>query len=229
MKFLFGLSFLLMILCGCKQRVALEAVTSQHLLAHGRDTVPRMDTTKQNILLIGDSMAYSMMFRIKNYCDLNGHDFHVVSYVSATTKTYAECDTMRYFINLYQPTYIIFVIGANELYAKDVANRKMYVDKVAQQMCGIKSVWIGPPNWTEDGCINNVMMQRFGPKKFFLSKNLQFTRIPGDRVHPDRASGAMWVDSVARWIVEKSCYPIRLKRPEKSTVEHVDFVKLVAK
>ncbi len=235
MRFLSGFAvkyflIVLLALCGgCKQKSAMKAVVSQHLKAQGRDTVPRMDTTKQNILLIGDSMAYSMMFRVKNYCDFNGHDLNVVSFVSATTKTYAECDTLRYYINLFKPSYIIFVIGANELFAYNAQSRISYVNTVAEQMKGIKSVWIGPPNWAEDTGINNVMMKRFGNKKFFLSKNLTFTRIPGDVVHPDRASGTMWVDSVASWIMKKSYYPIRLNRPTQLNPVHVDFVKLVAK
>ncbi|MCQ2975020.1 MAG: hypothetical protein MJ211_09435 [Bacteroidales bacterium] len=192
-----------------------------------RDTIPRTDTTHQKILLIGDSMAYSLMFRVKNYCDYNNHELNVVSWVSATTLTYANCDTLEYFVNLYNPTYIIFVIGANEMFVHDAYERVENVNKIIPQTHGIKTVWIGPPNWKEDTGINNMLMKKFGPKQFFLSKNLKFTRIKGDVAHPDRPAGTMWMDSIASWIKNKSFFPIRLNKPVDENPIHVDFVKLV--
>lgn len=192
-----------------------------------RDTIPEKDTSKQSILLIGDSMAYSLMFRAQNYADYNGHDLHVVSWVSATSKTYAICDTLEYFVNLYKPSFIIFVIGANEMFAYNALSRDAYFDKIVPQTHGIPTVWVGPPNWREDTGINEVMMRRFGPRQFFLSKYLHYTRIPGDVAHPDRKSGTMWMDSISSWIMNKSCFPIRMQRPDNQNPIHVDFVKLV--
>ncbi len=187
----------------------------------------RCDTASQRILLIGDSMAYSLMFRVKNYCDYNGHALNVVSWVGATSKTYAECDTLSYFIDKFDPTYIIFVIGANELFAYNGHGRDCFFDALVPQTRGIPTVWIGPPNWAEDTGINDVMMKRFGPRQFFLSKNLHFTRVAGDVAHPDRASGTMWMDSISTWIMRDSYFPIRLERPVGDNPIHVDFVKLV--
>lgn len=189
-----------------------------------------LDTTKQRILLIGDSMAYSLMFRAKNYCDFNGHDLFVVTYVAATSQTYAQCDTLEYYVNEFKPTYIIFVIGANEMFTLDGPKRGKYFDKIIPQTHGIKTVWVGPPNWKEDTGINDAMMEKFGPKQFFLSKNLHYTRVSGDVAHPDRKSGTMWMDSICSWIMRDSYFPIRLNRPENnSNPIHVDFVRLVVK
>ena len=209
------------------QDIKIQEVTGSGTFENFRDTVPQKDTTKQNILLIGDSMAYSLMFRAKNYCDCNNHDLNVVSWVSATTKTYAICDTMEYFVNLYKPTFIIFVIGANELFAFNPEARIEYIDKIIPQTHGIPTVWIGPPNWREDTGINRIMMRKFGPRQFFLSKKLHFTRIAGDVAHPDRASGTMWMDSISTWITRDSYFPIRLEKPQKENPVRVDFVKLV--
>ncbi|MCQ2252253.1 MAG: hypothetical protein MJZ61_02255 [Bacteroidales bacterium] len=186
-----------------------------------------MDTSAQNILLIGDSMAYSLMFRAKNYCDHNGHTLNVVSWVSATSKTYALCDTMEYFVDLYKPTFIIFVIGANEMFKSNIQERDAYFDMLLPQTHGLPFVVVGPPNWKEDSGINNVMMDRFGPRQFFLSKRLTYTRMKGDLVHPDRASGTMWMDSISTWIMRDSYFPIRLEKPSVDNPIHVDFVKLV--
>ncbi|MCQ2250185.1 MAG: hypothetical protein MJZ66_03645 [Bacteroidales bacterium] len=188
---------------------------------------PRLDTAAQNILLIGDSMAYSLMFRAQNYCNHNGHTLNVVSWVSATSKTYALCDTMEYFVNLYHPTYILFVIGANEMFKSNALGRKEFFDKILPQTHGLPLLVIGPPNWREDTGINRAMMEMFGPRQFFLSKRLRYTRIKGDIVHPDRASGTMWMDSVATWIMRDSFFPIRMERPVEENPIHVDFVKLV--
>ena len=188
-----------------------------------------LDTAKQRILLIGDSMAYSLMFRAKNYCDFNGHDLFVVTYVAATSQTYAQSDTLEYYVNEFKPTYIIFVIGANEMFALDGHQRGKYFDKIIPQTHGIKTVWVGPPNWKEDTGINDAMMEKFGNKQFFLSKNLHFTRVEGDVAHPDRKSGTMWMDSICSWIMRDSYFPIRLNRPEVANPVHVDFVRLVVK
>ncbi|MBQ3655375.1 MAG: SGNH/GDSL hydrolase family protein [Bacteroidales bacterium] len=209
------------------KEIQIQASSVSGNFTNFRDTIPQTDTSKQNILLIGDSMAYSLMFRTKNYCDYNNHELHVVSWVSATSKTYAICDTLEYFVNLYKPTYIIFVIGANEMFAYNAKDRIKYFDKIIPQTHGIPTVWIGPPNWKEDTGINEVMMKKFGPKQFFLSKKLHYTRIEGDIAHPNRASSSMWMDSVSSWIMKKSCFPIRLETPKAANPAKVDFVRLV--
>ncbi len=207
-------------------RIVSNSAVSQ-VCTNRRDTIPRTDTTKQNILLIGDSMAYSLMFRVQNYCNYNHHDLNVVTWVSATTETYANCDTLEYFVNLYKPSYILFVIGANEMFVRNAAERVNNVDRIIMQTHGIPTIWIGPPNWKEDTGINNMLMKKFGPRQFFLSKNLKFTRIKGDVAHPDRPAGTMWMDSIASWIKTKSFFPIRLEKPVEENPIHVDFVKLV--
>ena len=41
-----------------------------------RSAEPTLDTEPQNILLIGDSMAFSLMFRFSDYCKENNHEMH---------------------------------------------------------------------------------------------------------------------------------------------------------
>ena len=207
-------------------RTVIQTAVSQSFTNY-RDTIPRTDTTTQNILLIGDSMAYSLMFRVQNYCNYNHHNLNVVTWVSATTETYANCDTLEYFVNLYKPTYILFVIGANEMFVRDAYERINNVNRIIPQTHGIPTIWIGPPNWKEDTGINNMLMNKFGPRHFFLSKSVKFTRIKGDVAHPDRPAGTMWMDSIASWIKTKSFFPIRLETPKEDNPIHVDFVKLV--
>ncbi len=205
----------------------IQAAQGCATLRNPRTLHPRVNSDPQRILLIGDSMAYTLMFRAQNYCTANGHDLKVVSWVSATSKTFASCDTLEYYVNEYRPTFIIFVIGANEMFKRDAMSRGVYFDNIVQQCCGVPVVVVGPPNWRQDTGINDVMMGKFGPRQFFLSKALRYTRISGDVVHPDRASGSMWMDSISTWIMRDSFFPIRLETPAGDNPVHVDFVKLV--
>ena len=179
-----------------------------------RDTIPKIDTTSQNILLIGDSMAYSLMFRVQNYCNYNHHNLNVVTWVSATTQTYAECDTLEYFVNLYHPTYILFVIGANEMFVRDAYERINNVDRIIPQTHGIPTIWIGPPNWKEDTGINEMILANVGSRQYYPSKNLKYKRY-ADGAHPKPESAFMWCDSVAKFIMDKSRHPILLNPPTK--------------
>jgi len=183
-------------------------------------------TSPQRILLIGDSMAYFLGFRLNDYCEKNKDDMYLVTWVSATTKVFAQSDTIQYFINQFSPTYIIFVIGSNELFYYDLDARRQYVKEIIKQIGDIHSIWVGPPNWKEDTGINNIMMSEVGEKRFFLSKNLTFERQSGADVHPSRKSSEMWFDSIAHWIVKKSDFPIKLDTPEYKSKNEIKFKTL---
>ncbi len=193
---------------------------------HFRKAGQERDTTSQTILLIGDSMAYSLMFRLSNYCATNKHTLKTVTWVSASTKWYATYDTLSYYINMFKPTLVLFVIGSNELFVSDALSRDIYVKHILEKFNNIPNLWIGPPNWAEDTGINKVMMQHVGENKFFLSKKLKFERKTGDKAHPSRASASIWMDSIAVWIAHPSRYPIVLNKPELPDPEQVEYIKL---
>lgn len=176
----------------------------------------RMDTTAQRILLIGDSMLEGLRLRLRDYCVHNGHEMKTVIWYSATTKYFGQCDTLAYFIDQYNPTYILFVLGANELFVRDIIERRQhYVTHILKQIGRNKFIWIGPPNWKDDTGINDLIVKNTGEKRYFPSKNLTYARAR-DGAHPTHASAAVWMDSVAVWIMDKSMYPIRLEKPPHS-------------
>jgi len=191
-----------------------------------RDTIPDLDTNSQRVLLIGDSMAYSLMRRFHNYCRQNGHEFQTVSWVSGTTRWFALTDTLDYYLREINPSLVIFVIGSNELFVTDIYDRIVYVEKILQKMGSIPNLWVGPPNWAKDSGINKMLMKRLGYRGYFLSAKLQYERKEGDVAHPNRSSSAMWADSVASWIVETSYYPIRLQKPLLPDEEELECIKL---
>jgi hypothetical protein len=85
--------------------------------------VQQVDTTKQRILLVGESMVEGLSRPFADYCAANGHEYNAVCWYSSTTKHWAVTDTLQHFINKFNPTYVFITIGGNELFVKDLDNR----------------------------------------------------------------------------------------------------------
>lgn len=174
---------------------------------------PAVDSSAQRILLIGDSMVAGLMHRLQDYAEANGHELKSVIWYTSSTQWYGESDTLRYFIQQSQPTFIIMVLGANELFIRNIAERRSgFVKEIIRQMDTIPFVWAGPPNWKDDTGINDMIETAVGPGRFFLSARLSYERA-SDGAHPTRQSSAMWMDSIAHWIMHESSYPILLDAP----------------
>ena len=172
-----------------------------------------VDTTSQRILLIGDSMLEGLMLRLKDYTAANQHDMKTVIWYSSSTEYFGRSDTLKYFIKQYRPTYIMLVLGANELFVPDIKRKRSgYVKHILKQMDTVNYTWVGPPNWKDDTGINDLILSNVGPMRYFPSKNLNYTRSK-DGAHPTHSSAAIWMDSIASWIMTRSLKPIVLKKP----------------
>jgi len=171
------------------------------------------DTTAQRILLIGDSMLEGLMLRLKDYAGLNGHEFKSVIWYSSQSKWYGSYDTLKYFIRTYKPTYVMLVLGANELFVPDIKTKRLkYVKNIIKDMDTIPYLWVGPPNWKDDTGINELILENAGKSHYFPSKNLTYKRFK-DGAHPTHESAAMWMDSIASWIQTQSTYRFNMKQP----------------
>ena len=185
-----------------------------------KEAVRELDTLSQRILLIGDSMLEGLMLRMRDYCGFNKHFLKSVIWYSSQTKWYGSCDTLTFFIKKYKPTYVFLVLGANELFVSNIIEKRdKYVKNILSQVNkdSLKFVWIGPPNWKEDTGINNLIQNYLDSTQFFFSKELSlnnsnFKRYK-DGAHPKKASSAMWMDSIASWVMKTSKYPIILSKP----------------
>ena len=91
-------------------------------------------------------------------------------------------------------------------------DRDLYIKQIVKQCENVKLIWVGPPNWKEDSGINDLILKNLGKDRYFLSKNLVFSRV-SDGAHPTRKSSEMWAGKIAQWIVEESKYPIILNKP----------------
>jgi len=171
------------------------------------------DTSSQRILLIGDSMLEGIMLRLKDYTAQNHHDLKTVIWYSSSTEYFGQSDTLKYFINQYKPTYIMLVLGANELFVPDIMRKRgKYVKHILAQIGSVNYIWIGPPNWKEDTGINDLIINNVGTMRYFPSKNLNYKRSK-DGAHPTHESASVWMDSIAVWITNKSLKPIKLEKP----------------
>jgi len=193
------------------------------------DTIKKtneLDTSSQRILLIGDSMIEYFMLRMKDYTYFNNHNLKTVIWYSSQTKWYGSYDTLSYFIKEYKPSYVFLVLGANELFVGDIIKKRtQYVKNIMSQLDTLKFVWVGPPNWKDDTGINTMIKRNVGKGRYFPSKNLNYKRTK-DGAHPTKASAALWMDSVAVWMMNESRYPIIMKKPIERTKKSANLTIL---
>ena len=179
-----------------------------------KQTETKRDSTGQRFLLIGDSMIEFVRLHLNDYCRHNGHSLYTVIWFSSQTKWFGTSDTLAYFIKKYKPTYILLSLGSNELLVPNVKkNRQKYVEHILKQIGNLPYVWIGPPNWTEDMGINDLILENVGPERYFPSKNLTYTRLK-DGAHPDKPSAFQWADSIASFLHNKAFHKVVMKRPD---------------
>ncbi|MDO4510596.1 MAG: SGNH/GDSL hydrolase family protein [Bacteroidales bacterium] len=175
------------------------------------------DTTKKNILFIGDSMLERLSPRIAAYAEENGHQMNTVIWYGSSTEVWATSGRVKEKVAQYKPDYILISLGGNELFINDIiARRTKYVKQIVAEFGNIPYVWIGPPNWKPDTGINDMIRSVVPEGSFYLSytPDQHYDRA-SDGAHPTAASAAKWADRICRWIMEKSNNPIVLKMPKK--------------
>lgn len=197
-----------------------DVVTTDSVSGKAIATVERapLDTTRKNILFIGDSMLERLSPRIAAYAEENGHQMNTVIWYGSSTEVWATSGRAKECIQKYRPDYIIISLGGNELFVNDIiARRTKYVKQIVAEFADIPYVWIGPPNWKKDTGINK-MIQSVVPKgNFYLSYTPdQHYERAKDGAHPTPASAAKWADRICKWIVEESNNPIMLNLPQKA-------------
>ncbi len=171
---------------------------------------PVMDKRPKTILLTGDSMSEGLLFAFLPVAQRNGHTFYGVPYYGSTTKTYALSDTLPALIRRYKPDYILFTLGGNELFIRNPEKRLEYVQRIKAQAGNLPIVWIGTPNWKKDTGMTDVIMRVFNDDDFFDSRQIILPRAK-DGAHPTREGSGIWADSIRKWIMEQSRFPIALK------------------
>lgn len=189
-----------------------------------------MDTTKKNILFIGDSMLEGLKPRLAAYAEANGHKMNAVIWYSSTTEIWGRNGAVkvREYVKKFKPDYIFISLGGNELFVSNIQEkRQQYVDAILREFGNIPYVWIGPPNWKPDTGINKMLSASCRDGSFYLSytPDQHYDRAR-DGAHPTRTSAQAWMDRVCTWVVNKSSHPIRLNRPSKTTAScHTEILQ----
>lgn len=178
------------------------------------DSSAVLDTSSHKILLTGDSMCEGLMFRFKEYAKANNHELKTVIWYSSTTVWWSESDSLSKLVRKYNPDYIFFTTGSNELFIRNIEEREKYIQDIISQAEDRKFIWIGPPNWADDTGINDLIIRNVGRDRFFESRYLTFERGP-DGAHPTWSSSAVWADTISTWIMEKSRYKILMHKPDE--------------
>jgi len=178
----------------------------------------KLDTTGERVLLIGDSEAGGLRYPLNDYCAKNGHRFVAsLEWNSSTILNYGYSNKVETLIEEYQPTFVIFVVGLNELYATDLTAREKAAQKFRDKLGEIPFLWVGPANFDEDNGINDVFKKVAGEDRFFMSKELVLPRGP-DKRHPSMKGYKLWMTSIANFIQTNPIYPFKFDPPDKTNV-----------
>lgn len=178
------------------------------------------DTAAQRILFFGDSMVEGLMRRMSSYAHANGHNLTNVVWYGSTTEIWAQTDTLRHFLELVQPSFVMVCIGANEQFIKEVDERALCIKLIMREIGRRPFVWIGSPAWKEDTGINSLTQSIVGKERYYDSRRLTLTR-GSDHRHPTFSAASVWMDSVALWMGGKqTAHPIRMAQPADSASHH---------
>lgn len=194
---------------------AVDSVTIDSVTAD--PIVQEPDTAAHTILFIGDSMLDGLSPRLAAYAAASGHTLYSVVWYSSSTEIWGKSHRLCEYIERLSPTYIFICLGANELYVKDIVEKRTpFIKELLSQIGSIPYIWIGPPNWTEDTGINKMIADNTAPGCYFKSDGMTFER-RSDGAHPTAASAIEWMDSVARWMPDHASHPIKMSVPEQRT------------
>ena len=160
-------------------------------------------TIRERILLVGDSQVECVRNALYNYTLHNQHKLvGAVTWYGSVTLDWGYSDTLNHYIQKWQPTTIIYVIGLNEIFVKPGEDRKREFKNVIERIesYGLKYCIMGPAAWTKDMGIVQAMADIAG-KHFFDGSKMDLARADDGR-HPSLAGGYTWFEAAAEYMTE---------------------------
>jgi hypothetical protein len=186
------------------------------------------DSTSQRFLFVGDSMVEPLAYRFNDYCKESGDTMYAVTWYGSTTMAWSG-ETMDYYMDKVNPTYIIYCMGSNELSSKNVKVINENLERMKAKANGVPCIFIGPPNIKPDGGINEEIAKVFGKNRYFDSRNLEIER-RNDHLHPTNSGARVWMDEICEWMGSEDCvHPVLLNKPQEGTsykIEHIEVMKV---
>jgi len=188
-----------------------------------------LDTTKQRILLTGDSMVEGLMFPFKDYCVFNGHELLPAIWYSSSTMVWGQSKQLKALVDSFKPTLIVMALGSNELFIRNIIeDRTAFVQEILKQAGDTKMIWVGPPNWKKDTGINQMLLNELGEKRFYSSEKLKLARAV-DGAHPTFTAARVWADSIVHWVQHDSKYRFKLDKAPKKMGKNPGCIFLTGK
>src|SRR6187551_3174261 len=109
------------------------------------------------VLMLGDSMIEPLQQRAAAYFRDAGYKFISVIWYGSRTLDWGKGSRLAQTLQTYAPTYVIVVLGSNELMARDVEQRALHVQSMLRTLGDLPVVWVGPPSWREDRGYNAML------------------------------------------------------------------------
>lgn len=198
---------------------AAEVVTNFPKDAFKQYDLPSItDTTSLYILLTGDSMTEELRFALGAYAKKNGAKLMTCTWYSSNTMIWSESSRLASLIREYRPSLIVFTLGSNELFKRDIADRERFIQDIIYEADVTQTpfVWVNPPAWKEDTGISELILKNVGKERHFDSRGLKLAR-KSDGAHPTRDGAKVWGDTIMTWLQRDSWYKSMFKawkRPE---------------
>ena len=200
------------------------SVAAAKALDSAKQEKETVDTAKQRILFFGDSMTQPMALRLSDWANKNGHKLTCVTWYSSSTRLWSEGDTIAHYMRIVNPTHVFICLGSNELYTNNEEGTVKNIKTILQKVGKVPVIWIGPPNWCEDKGYNKWLLSVMGPKRYYPSYKLTYTRRKDGR-HPDQKSSDMWMDKVIEWMnAGHSIHPFVMEKPDKKDRHYRQYV-----
>ena len=171
------------------------------------DLRPVVDSSSLYILLAGDSMTEELRHGLAKYCDKNGFKLMTCTWYSSNTQIWSETNRLSQLIAQYRPDLILFTLGSNELFRKDIAERAQYIQDIIYEADRTKTpfVWLNPPAWKEDTGISELIKNNVGAGRHFDSRGIKMGR-KSDGAHPTRDGAQVWADTIVKFLKIQSHY-----------------------
>lgn len=183
-----------------------------------------VDRRKQSILLLGDSMAGGLGYRLNDYGQCNDYKVHTVAWDSSTLQAWSNEGRLESFLDMFEPTFVMFSIGSNEQSFPKPELRRPFIEHIISVVDTIPFIWICPPAWKQDKGINDLIKDVVGEERFFDSRRLEFQRRK-DHIHPTKESAAQWMDSIAVFLQDSlhTAHPIVLNFPQEKAPQGINI------
>ena len=182
----------------------------------------KLNLKGKKVLLIGDSMFEGLTGPLNDYFMKNDMTSNTVVWYGSTTKCWCRRDTLDIIMEKYKPDFVFFSCGTNEILLSFPRLREPYIKKIRDYLSKYKFIWIGPPNWTTDNTMNNLIDSTLGFKNFYPSQYLTFER-KRDGIHPSNSSSKMWADSIISFMNKTESDEIFLTKPDTFTFKIVNY------